>query len=66
MSHATDKISLSPIDCQDHVECWEEYHESGMVLRFILSETDVEEYIKVLQETLITMIEIREEKGYLK
>jgi len=66
MSKITDKIRLGAIDCKDHVECWQEYYEYGVLFRMMLSESDVEENIQVLQVVLGQMKEMRKEKGYGK
>ena len=64
MSQATDKISMRAMDCRDHVECWQEYHEEGLVMRLILDEQDVKDSISILNTVLCQMQEIRKEKGY--
>lgn len=66
MSLATDKISMSAMNCSDHVECWQEYNESGMIVRLMMTETDMEEMISVAQQVLAEMVEIRLENGYSK
>jgi hypothetical protein len=66
MPNATDKISLCAMDCHDHVEAWQEYHEEGLVVRLMMTEAEVEEAIKVYQAILIEMVNLRTEKGYPK